>query len=341
MTQDSLQNGDEIVCLTPLYQFSSDAAELIVDRGIRICRFDQFPSIPCDEETAKHLRIHAPDYLLWHSPLMSGEIGIEGFSALVATQALEELVVLFLGPTQKFFQLLRLFKPGRLRAGETFILRVDKSGDCETWHTLGSGRASAMAIDYSVIASQEVSYGLDRIEAPFLTSFRASLSPVLSRMTSLPSAQFALQIYAADDGKLLDVVTAFTALEALLTRQDETEGLTHRLSMRVANLLGQDANARRDIFARMKKFYDLRSRIVHGGAWRLKPALLDRLNDLDALREILRRVLLCALALISEGESLDELPAVLDDLSFDDEKRRLLQSRASRFLHVVASRPAH
>ncbi|MGC1660875.1 MAG: hypothetical protein WA737_12760, partial [Candidatus Acidiferrales bacterium] len=68
-------------------------------------------------------------------------------------------MVLFLGPTQKFFQLLRLFKPGRLRAGETFILRVDKSGDCETWHTLGSGRASAMAIDYSVIASQEVSYG--------------------------------------------------------------------------------------------------------------------------------------------------------------------------------------
>jgi hypothetical protein len=40
---------------------------------------------------------------------------------------------MYLNGTMKLFAQLRLFKPGRLRAGETFLL-VEESGE---WQTLG------------------------------------------------------------------------------------------------------------------------------------------------------------------------------------------------------------
>jgi hypothetical protein len=41
---------------------------------------------------------------------------------------------------------------------------------------------------------------------------------------------------------------AVTGLEALLTKKEENEGLTYRLSMRTANLLGHDVEERKSIF---------------------------------------------------------------------------------------------
>jgi hypothetical protein len=146
-------------------------------------------------------------------------------------------------------------------------------------------------------------YNLNAVEIPAFCEFHANISPVLGRLSSFPAAEFALLLYSANDGERLDFSAAVTALEALLTKDGETEGLTYRLSMRIANLLGPDATARKAKFNEMKKFYNLRSKIVHGSP--IAKTSLDRpLDGLAQLRETVRRVLLSALALFADGSNL-------------------------------------
>jgi hypothetical protein len=328
--------------VTPLYNFSSDVTELFIDTGIRVCRFDDCLTIPFDEAIAKHLQVHEPDYLLWHDPLLSGDIFTEDF--LQSYAALKggnqekrwEFLELFIASTRKLFGLMRLFKPGRLRGGETFVLFRNSGDDNRRWNTLGTGRASMMVVDYTALAAQETSYVLLSTEIPFLQAFRESLVPLLRQMTSFPTVETALHLYGADNGERLDVVGAVTALEALLTKKEETEGLTYRLSMRIANLLGHDHDARKAIFLNVRNFYNLRSRIVHGVE--LDTKLLNRLNELDSLRETVRRVLLSVMALLSEGIHPIDLPDLLDDLALGDEKRKQVQAKASRFLHISSEK---
>jgi hypothetical protein len=322
-------------CLTPLYHFASDTSELVIDPGIRFCRFGEPLSIQIDDAIAKHLRVHDPDYLLWNDPLLSQEIPDDDLLLLFVEQKCTELTALFLAATTELIMLLRLFKPGHLRAGETFIVFRDKSDDRGSWTTLASGRASGMVVDYSVLAAlQTPSYVLQSAEIPFLLAFREHLLPVLRKLSSFATTEMALGFYAADNGPELDVVGAITALEALLTKENENEGLTYRLSMRVANLLGSDAQDRKAIFEDVKKFYKLRSRIVHGAG--LDPKLRNKLGERDSLRETLRRVLLSVMALFSEGVRPIELPGQLDDLAFDEEKRKHVLATAAKFLHISA-----
>jgi hypothetical protein len=83
----------------------------------------------------------------------------------------------------------------------------------------------------------------------------------------------------------------------------------------------------------MKKFYSLRSKIVHGSP--IAKTSRDRpLDQLAQLRETVRRVLLSALALFADGNPPDQLPDLIDELAFDEEKRKLVQSAASRYLHA-------
>ena len=131
--------------------------------------------------------------------------------------------------------------------------------------------------------------------------------------------------------RYLDAVGSMTALEALLTK-DDNEGLTYRLSLRVANLLGSDANSRKDICKQVKGFYKLRSQIVHGA--KLDTKSRERLAALESLREMLRRVLLSVMALYSEGTQPTDLPDTLDELALDDERRKRVCATASKFLHL-------
>jgi hypothetical protein len=272
VTPSNASNSVLILAVTPLYNFSSDVPELVIDSGIRVRRFDDCISFPFDEAIAKHLQIHPPDYLLWHDPLFSREreIFVEDFLSVIAELKVEnhesvfDLLEVLIAPTRKLFRLMRLFKPGRLRGGETFILWRKPRDDAQRWNTLGTGRASMMVVDYMTFGTQTTSYVLRSSEIPFLLAFRERLVPVLQQMSSFPMVETALDLYGSDNGERLDVVGAVTALEALLTKKDETEGLTYRLSMRIANLLGHDVDARKAIFRDVRNFYNLRSRIVHG-----------------------------------------------------------------------------
>ena len=56
--------------------------------------------------------------------------------------------------------------------------------------------------------------------------------------------------------------------------------------------------------------------------------------SLESMRELIRRVLLSVMALVSKGKKLSELPDVVDELAFDDQKRKEVQGIASAFLHM-------
>jgi hypothetical protein len=88
-------------------------------------------------------------------------------------------------------------------------------------------------------------------------------------------------------------------LEALFTDSDErSTEITFRLALRAALLLGSDHADRQRIRNVVKDFYNLRSRIVHGGAGAPKP------KDQHTVEEGLK---ICAAA-IQKFVDLDHVP---------------------------------
>jgi hypothetical protein len=325
------------LCVTPLYHFTSDAPELAIEPGICLRKFDASlsPSL-FDEEMLTNLRITQPDFLLFYDSHLSLAYFTQDVSSPPGREKAGELHENCQASTRELLRLLRLFKPGRLHAGETFTLMQRK--DDRSWATIASGRASDMSVDYFVLRLRRTSYTLNSSEIPFLKAFRQNLLPTVQEISSFPAAEFALYLYGSNDDERFDLIAAVTALEALLTKKEEIEGLTYRLSMRIANLLGQDVGSRKEMFRHIKKFYNLRSKMVHGA--QLDAKLRSQLTEVDSLRETLRKVLLSVIALFSEGEHPDELPDLLDDLAFDDEKRKQVQAKASKFLHIDTKRTA-
>jgi hypothetical protein len=324
-------NVAPIQTVTPLYNFSSDVDTLEIGRGIRISRYDiDDLTDQVDEEVGKHLQVHEPDYLLWHDPLISRDIFADEFLSLLEEQKVTEIAALYLLGTKQLIQTMTLFNSQRLRAGETFVVSRDVVDPYVTWTTVATGRASMMVIDYSFIAAQTTHYVLNSTEIMTLASFRENLLPVLRKINLFPAGSLALDLYSAENRDEQDAIGAITALEALLTKKEETEGLTYRLSMRTANLLGRDAESRKQIFRDVKSFYHLRSKLVHGV--QLDPKMLNQLRELYSLRETLRKVLLSALALFAEEEGALDLPTISDELAFDEQKRTAVQARASQFL---------
>jgi hypothetical protein len=303
-----------------------------IGRGIRISKYDG--SVSSDEVLSMHLAVHEPDFLLWYDPLILGEIPANELLDLAEKQDVS-LIGRLTNGVLGLFLALRLFKPGHLRAGETFVI-ARKAGD-ESWHTLGSARASLMVVDYGILGMQSKSYTLEADEIPFFLVFSEGVMPLLNSLDTYPALAEALSLYSADNGELLNAVGCMTALEALLSKNDENEGLTYRLSLRIANFLGSDATSRKDIFKRVKDFYKLRSMIVHGVI--LNTKLRERLNALDSLLEMVRRVLLSAMALYSEGMLPANLPEMLDELALDEESRKRGCATASKFLHLSTGVP--
>jgi hypothetical protein len=321
-----------LLCLTPLYHFSSDVSELVVNGNIRICRFDDCRAIPFDEPVAGHFRLREPDYLLCHVPFVSQPSVLAKFTSLLAAEKYEEASEIAMSVTVELFAVLRLFKPGHLRAGDTFLLVHSN----DKWGAASSFRASAMTIDYGLLSSEITSYTLNSTEIPFFRAFRDSLLPALRNTKSIAPLANALILYGDDKQELSNIIYAVTILETLLTKSGETEGLTYRLSMRAANLLGNDAVDRKAIFQQVKDFYHLRSRLAHGD---FDSRTLTRLNEVGPLRETIRRVLLSVIALFSEGVVAPaSLPDLLDEFAFDDEKRKQVQATASKFLHISAEK---
>jgi Apea-like HEPN len=127
---------------------------------------------------------------------------------------------------------------------------------------------------------------------------------------------------ARPDSKLLDIITA---AEAVVGTDVE---ITFKISFRIAGLLGRTNAERVEVFGDMKRFYDVRSKIVHGATlrgWRVE--MLDRADD---AREFMRRLLVAFLRLAASTTATrytkaffaDELDAELQD---EQARRRMLR----------------
>jgi len=122
---------------------------LSIGEVFRLVRYqqDSWLPLPPDDIFLKHLRLYKADFLLWQqAPVEPVELLTMMNPARGKTKFEATLSVLFQFPATNLFRLLRLFKPGRLIAGDTFflisceMLRSEKG----LWETMVSHRCSEM-----------------------------------------------------------------------------------------------------------------------------------------------------------------------------------------------------
>lgn len=127
---------------------------------------------------------------------------------------------------------------------------------------------------------------------------------------------------ARPDSQLVDTITA---AEAVLGTETE---IAFKLAFRVAGMLGRTTSERVQVFNDMKRFYDVRSKIVHGATLRgWRPEMLARADD---ARELVRRLLVAFARLAASSATTrytksffqDDLDAVLQD---EQARRRMLR----------------
>jgi hypothetical protein len=130
---------------------------------------------------------------------------------------------------------------------------------------------------------------------------------------------------AGQDTQLVDVITA---AEAILGTESE---ITFRLAFRVAGMLGRTTAERVQVFNDMKRFYDVRSKIVHGAVlkgWR--PEMLARADD---ARELVRRLLVAFTRLAASSPPTRYTKKFFEedlDSELQDEQARRAYSETSR-----------
>lgn len=76
------------------------------------------------------------------------------------------------------------------------------------------------------------------------------------------------------------------ALESLVLSDNIATELTYRLRLRIAHLLGENTESRRELFAEVGHLYNIRSKIVHSGSFQVTDA------DLSTLRAITKSALI-------------------------------------------------
>jgi len=228
---------------------------------------------------------------------------------------------------------LRLFKPGSFCRGPDWL--------CYTLELEGHPKVVGVPLPMTPAEGGEpialgtgdaVTYDFELAELDPFKGFNTELGAAIERLAAFPKVRLALSYFNASFARKpreQQIIDLFICLEALLLQ--ENDELTLRLSTRAANLLGADASERKRLFAEVKDFYNLRSRIVHGEV--LKPRETQSAQNVDRLRELVRRALLCSVALALELGLAIEFFKALDETSLDDSLRLDIQRKASRFLY--------
>jgi hypothetical protein len=121
------------------------------------------------------------------------------------------------------------------------------------------------------------------------------------------------------------MIEATIALEALITDEEEKSEVQYKLARRVAYLVGDEPLSQKRTFALLKKFYDLRSKIVHGST---KAEVLgkDLKPEIPKLLEYARICLLYFLALRDLPKK--DILGTLDNGTFDLTELQGLKSKA-------------
>jgi hypothetical protein len=315
----------------------SDTDVMSVTTGVTITRASEehLSVLSPDDIFIDHIRLYRPQYLLWKMVDLSQEhvTSIAEFSRTLDADIwrggaeTDPAHLAYVEPVSQLLRAFQLFKPGRFVAGDTsFFVRHQKAG-C---NTLSLVRCSEMSIDYQFIQQSAPRFVFESSDAPFFLSFVERFSTAWRNVQKYPQLDLALHRYCKESAQYGDAIELMISLESLLV--PEAEGIAFRLAQRVANLLGADAPSRKQLFKQIRDFYGLRSRIVHGAKIRSKE--ISAAQQIDALREITRRILLSVIALAIDVDlNADSYGLLLNELCFDDDLRRSVQAKASALLH--------
>ena len=326
-----------LTSVTPLYGVVSNTDVLTLTPSVTITRIseERLSVLSASDVFIDHIRLYQPQHLLWKTVELPQEhvASIADFSSKLEADIwrggaeTDPAHLAYVEPVSHLLRAFQLFKPGRFVAGDTsFFVRIQG----EDSNTLSLFRCSEMSIDYQFVEQCAPRYVFDSTDVPFFLSFVERLYKAWDKVQKYSQLDLALHRYCKESAQYGDAIELMISLESLLV--PEEEGIAFRLAQRVANLLGPDPPSRKELFRQIRDFYGLRSRIVHGS--RIRPKEVSAAQQLDALREITRRVLLSAIALGANLDlNADSYASSLNDMCFDDDLRRSVQAKASELLH--------
>lgn len=337
--------GDVLHCfytIRPLHGLTSDVPRIELRDNLVLLRHDSefLGGILIDPEGISALRkyreLFEPEYFL------VGEVGgdVEILNLSPKDEGLRghaQWLLARIDPTTsaacRAIRALRLFKPGRLRAGPVYVILKGEFDEHEYEIEVGiSGEGSYFPI------GREHAYELKASEVPFLREFAERLESVGEKLIRGAKWELAAGYYERsfdNKGRQYEWIDLSIAMEAVLLQQGDQE-LSFRLALRAANLLGTDDDERIRIFKQVKESYDLRSKIVHGAE--LTTEHQSSLRDVDGFREIVRRVLLSSMGLALETGFGPEFYRALDLMGLSASSRETSQKFASHLLHIDTGR---
>jgi hypothetical protein len=140
--------------------------------------------------------------------------------------------------------------------------------------------------------------------------------------------------HVADPDDAEDALLQLTfGLEKLLVGSGDREAIADKLAVRSVYLVGLDDDKRReDVYACVKRLYEARSGIVHGGKASGKGG--DQLSPWK-IRELARDVMVAFVAVRQSGGSDDRWREMLRRLPFSRAEQRLVVRLVQRPLRLV------
>lgn len=177
---------------------------------------------------------------------------------------------------------MRLVLPGDIRIGKLFTTRLEA-------FNVGIGGLLSYGSSHWHPGPP---YRLEASDVPRINSvYRELLSLESQPPKSNRNLRLALRAFGAIYDRLMHqaddrIVDSITALEALWKLEQE---LSFRLAFRTASLLAHSDDERVALYSKLKDYYTIRSRIVHGGVLSDKQEAELRVDE--PLRDIVRRCL--------------------------------------------------
>jgi hypothetical protein len=184
---------------------------------------------------------------------------------------------------------LRLCGEGSVGVGPMWVIRSARFNVGIGGISRAGASIPTMGTDFKWTPTMSANYsaiydGVKRLEEEGFKASPGNLSVALRAFSSTydrwPTAQ---------DSQLLDCVTA---LEALLGAENE---IAFKLSFRVASILADTDEERRNLLKLLKDFYNTRSRVIHGAHLQAKHQTF--LQRVDELRNIVKRLLVAFIRL--------------------------------------------
>lgn len=229
---------------------------------------------------------------------------------------------------------LRLYKSDQFRRGPVWVLvECPSSGEVVQIELEFKNLHARFRSGLDQGAGRGAGYICDPHDRSAFAIFDQQWRAIVPLLQKFPRFQVALGYYNesyTDKAEAYQLIDLVVVLEALLLKQEE--GLNYQLAVRCANLLGVDADQRRERFKEIKDYYDVRCKLIHGDV--LKDKHLQRLSTIPRLRELVRLTLLSTASLASTIQTESEYFRILDEMSLDDRLRSETQKHASRLVHI-------